>query len=185
MKVKGILFGTRIISRNKDIIGRYIFLGDEAKKTGCFSIIEGVYLVEKGILDVYDNDKSINFEELLERGKNLTKDENFYAKYIVFRDLMSKGFILATGLKFGVDFRVYDKKEKMKGGKGEGKVDANQSTRMHSKFLVKIVPEECVFSFPEVAGNLRLTKAVNKDLIYALVDKDGDVIYYQIDIAKI
>ncbi|PKP57383.1 MAG: hypothetical protein CVT88_05960 [Candidatus Altiarchaeales archaeon HGW-Altiarchaeales-1] len=56
---------------------------------------------------------------------------------------------------------------------------------MHSKFLVKVVPEEYVSSFPEIAGNIRLAKAVNKNLVYALVDKDSDVIYYQIDMAKI
>ncbi len=183
-KVRGILSGTRIMCRDKSTIEKYIFLGDEAKKLGGFSVTEGLYLIEKGILEVYDKDRNINFEDLLEKGKNLTGDENFYIKYVVFRDLKSKGYMLATGLKFGVDFRIYDKKEGVQTGKGSEN-NNSQSSRMHSKFLVKVVPEEYVSSFPEIAGNIRLAKAVNKNLVYALVDKDSDVIYYQIDMAKI
>ncbi|OQX22040.1 MAG: tRNA-intron lyase [Candidatus Altiarchaeales archaeon A3] len=182
-KIRGILSGTRIMCRDKSTIEKYIFLGDEAKKLGGFSVTEGLYLIEKDILEVYDKDKNMSFEDLLEKGKNLTDDENFYIKYVVFRDLMSKGYMLATGFKFGVDFRIYDKKEGIK-----EKVNENnniQSSRMHSKFLIKVVPEEYVSSFPEIAGNIRLAKAVNKNLVYALVDKDSDVIYYQIDMAKI
>jgi len=183
-KVKGVLSGTRILCRDKSTLEKYIFLGDEAKKLGGFSIIEGMYLIEKGVLEVYTQDKNINFEELMEKGKNLTHDENFYIKYVVFRDLMSKGYMLATGFKFGVDFRIYDKKEGMKTEKTSEK-NTGQTNRMHSKFLVKVVPEEYVASFPAIAGDVRLAKAVNKNLIYAVVDKDSDILYYGIDIAKI
>ncbi|MDI6730442.1 MAG: tRNA-intron lyase [Candidatus Altarchaeum sp.] len=194
-KIRGVLSGTRIIIRDKSI-EKYIFLGDEAKKLGGFSVIEGLYLVEKGILEIYDKDMNVNFEELLEKGKKLTNDKNFYIKYVVFRDLMNRGYILATGIKFGVDFRVYDKKNNKEGIKSEktdkkniGNIGQKQNNvqqiKMHSKFLIKVLPEEYVSSFPEIAGNIRLAKAVNKNLIYALVDKDSDVIYYQIDMAKI
>ncbi|PKP57382.1 MAG: hypothetical protein CVT89_04565 [Candidatus Altiarchaeales archaeon HGW-Altiarchaeales-2] len=71
-KVRGILSGTRIMCRDKSTIEKYIFLGDEAKKLGGFSVTEGLYLIEKGILEVYDKDRNINFEDLLEKGKNLT-----------------------------------------------------------------------------------------------------------------
>jgi len=194
-KIRGILSGTRIISRDKGI-EKYIFLGDEAKKLGGFSVIDGLYLVEKGILEVYDKDRNVNFEELLEKGKKLTNDENFYIKYVVFRDLMSRGYILATGIKFGVDFRVYDKKDNKKGIKSEKTGERNienlwqkqnnvQQIRMHSKFLIKVVPEEYVSSFPGIAGDVRLARAVNKNLVYAVVDKDSDILYYRIDMAKI
>ncbi len=194
-KIRGILSGTRIISRDKGI-EKYIFLGDEAKKLGGFSVIDGLYLVEKGILEVYDKDRNVNFEELLEKGKKLTGDENFYIKYVVFRDLMNKGYILATGIKFGVDFRVYDKKDNKEGIKSEKTGEKNienlwqkqnnvQQIRMHSKFLIKVVPEEYVSSFLEIAGDVRLARAVNKNLVYAVVDKDSDILYYKIDMAKI
>lgn len=171
-KIKGILSGTRIITRDKSI-EKYIFLGNEAKKIGGFSIIDGLYLVEKGILEVYDKNKRVNFEELLEKGKKISNDENFYIKYVVFRDLMNKQYIVATGIKFGVDFRVYGKR---------GEAELNKT---HSKFLVKVVPEEYVSSFPEIAGDVRLARAVNKKLIYAVVDKDSDILYYGIDMVKI
>jgi len=187
-KVTGILSGTRILCRDKSTIEKYIFLGDEAKKLGGFSVIEGLYLIEKGTLEVYDKNRIINFATLLEKGKNLTRDENFYIKYVVFRDLMSKGYMPATGFKFGVDFRVYDKKEEIKTAKTYEKNEKNisySSNGMHSNFLIKVVPEEYISSFPGIAGDIRLAKAVNKNLIYAVVDKDSDILYYGIDIAKI
>jgi len=175
MKIKGILSGPRITVRDINAIEKYIFLGDDVKKLKGFSIIEGLYLVEKGILEVYDKEKKMTFEDLMEKGKILTDDENFYIKYVVFRDIANKGYIVATGFKFGVDFRVYDK----------GIKDKSHNSNIHSKFLVKVVPEEYVCSFPTLSGDVRLAKAVNKNLVYAVVDKDSDIIYYQIDLAKI
>ena len=39
-----------------------------------------------------------------------------YAKYIVFRDLKDRGFVIKTGFKYGSEFRLYNRG----GGPGQG-----------------------------------------------------------------
>jgi len=39
-------------------------------------------------------------------------DKKIQIKYPVFKDLREKGYIVKTALKFGADFRIYDKGQK-------------------------------------------------------------------------
>ena len=93
--------------------------------------------------------------------------ENFYSKYIVYKDLRSRGLLVRTGFKFGTDFRVYERGDTLSKG--------------HSRYLVHVIPEEYTCSFPELARAIRLAKGVHKDIIFAIVDEEGDVTYYLVD----
>ncbi|MBU4341979.1 MAG: tRNA-intron lyase, partial [Candidatus Altiarchaeota archaeon] len=50
---------------------------------------------------------------------------------------------------------------------------------------VHVIPEEYKCSFPELARAIRLSQNVNKHMIYAIVDGEGDITYYQIDRVKL
>ncbi|MCX6695300.1 MAG: tRNA-intron lyase [Candidatus Altiarchaeota archaeon] len=164
----GILSGTKVLvgdSDSKSQLKERGF-GEEDGKQFFISLIEACYLVESEKLDVVKADKKVSFEELVKVGG---KHENeFYNKFLVFRDLRNRGLLVKTGLKFGTDFRIYDR----------GTKDVSEK---HSKQLVHVVPEEYTCSFPEMARALRLAKNVNKDMIYAIVDEEGDVTYYLVD----
>jgi tRNA-intron endonuclease len=129
------------------------------------SIIEAAYLVDGEKMDVVKDDAALSFEELVKLG-SLNQPE-FLNKYLVYKDLRERGLVVRTGLKFGTDFRLYDRGE----GVGKG----------HSKYLVHVVPEEYTCSFPEMARALRLAKNVHKDMIYAIVDGECDITYYLVD----
>jgi len=47
-----------------------------------------------------------------------------------------------------------------------------------------VIPEEYSCSFPQMAGLVRACQTVNKALIYAVIDGEGDITYYQIDRVK-
>ncbi|MFH1788721.1 MAG: tRNA-intron lyase [Candidatus Altiarchaeota archaeon] len=167
----GILSGTKILigdSETKSQLKERGF-GEEEGKRLVVSLIEAVFLVETEKLDVMKGDAKISFEDILKIGSE--KEEEFYNKYLVYKDLRGRGLLVRTGLKFGTDFRIYERGE----GIGKG----------HSKKLVHVVPEEYTCSFPEMARALRLAKNVNKDLIYAIVDEEGDVTYYLVDRIKL
>ena len=68
--------------------------------------------------------------------------------------------------KFGPDYRTYERGTSV--GKG------------HSKVLVHVVPEEYSCSLPELARAVRLATTVNKTMVYAVVDEEGDVTYYSV-----
>mgnify|MGYP001772608103 CR=1 FL=1 len=70
------------------------------------SLLEALYLAEKGVLEVYTKDgKKLSPEELRKCGEE--SDERFDELYTVYRDLRDKGFVVRSGIKFGADFAVY------------------------------------------------------------------------------
>src|SRR3989338_11469615 len=72
------------------------------------SLIEALYLMEKGRLKITDKrGKEIAFENFIKRAQKV--EPNFWIRYCVFRDIRNRGYIIKTALKFGADFRVYDR----------------------------------------------------------------------------
>jgi len=163
----GILSGTRILVGEGDLKSflREKGFGEERGGRQELSLIEVLYLVENDKMQVTDGKKKLDFKELLRIGNSVEKD--FYSKYLVYKDLRNRGLLVRTGLKFGTDFRIYERGSTIKSG--------------HSKYLVHVVPEEYTCSFPELARAVRLSQNVNKKMIYAIVDEEGDVTYYLID----
>ncbi|MBU0761850.1 MAG: tRNA-intron lyase [Candidatus Altiarchaeota archaeon] len=162
-----ILSGTKVLVGDNDLKSQLKDrgFGELEGKALVLSIIEAVYLVDTDKMEVLKGDKKITFEELVKIGSK--KEEEFYNKYVVYKDLRERGLLVRSGLKFGTDFRIYDRGAKL--GKS------------HSKYLVHVVPEEYTCSFPEMAGRLRLAKNVNKDMIYAIADEESDITYYLVD----
>jgi len=163
----GIISGTKVIVGDNDLRSflKEKGFGEETGKRHEISLIEAVYLVENGKMGVTDGKKVLEFDDLLKAGNKAEKD--FYAKYTVYSDLRGRGLLVRTGLKFGADFRVYER-----GG---------QVKTSHSKYLVYVVPEEYTCSLPDMAGKMRMSQTVNKAMIYAVADEEGDITYYQID----
>ncbi|MBM3308915.1 MAG: tRNA-intron lyase [Candidatus Altiarchaeales archaeon] len=167
----GILSGSKVIvgdSETKSLLKERGF-GEPEGKHLVVSLIEAVYLLEGGKFDVMDGSKKAAFEDLLKAGSKHEKE--FYNKYLVYKDLRERGLLVRTGLKFGADFRIYQRGQDV--GKG------------HSHYLVHVIPEEYNCSFPELARAIRLAENVNKQMIYAIVDEEGDVSYYLVDRMKL
>ena len=72
------------------------------------ALIESLYLLEKGKIEIFDGrNKKIDFDSFLKKAVKLEKD--FYTRFKVFKDMRDRGYIVKTALKFGADFRVYDR----------------------------------------------------------------------------
>ncbi|MGC8675529.1 tRNA-intron lyase [Fervidicoccus sp.] len=70
------------------------------------SLVEALYLVEKGKLSVLNSEgKEMSFDELLNEAYNRIK--SFKSLYIIYRDLREKGYVVRSGLKFGSDYSLY------------------------------------------------------------------------------
>ncbi len=167
----GILSGTKVIvgdSKTRSMLKEKGF-GEERGKRHEISLIEAIFLLENEKIDVMHGKRKLKFEDLLNIGNKV--EENFYAKYLVYSDLRRRGLLVRTGLKFGADFRVYERGKIIK--------------KSHSKYLVHVVPEEYTCSFPEVARAIRLSQNVNKTMIYAIVDEEGDITYYRVERVKL
>ena len=134
-----------------------------------YSGVEVLYLVEQGKMEVFFREKEIDFDSLMKR--LIAKDKKIETKYAVFRDLRKKGYIVKTALKFGAEFRVYDKGIKP----GED----------HAKWVVFTVKETERTSWHEFAAKNRVAHSTRKNLLICIVDEEGGVSYYEVEWRKV
>ncbi|VVB53510.1 tRNA-splicing endonuclease [uncultured archaeon] len=166
----GILSGTKVvIAGDGAALLKERGFGETEGKRIVLSLIEAAYLADTDRLDVMDGDKKVSVEDLIKTGSSHEKE--FHNRYLVYKDLRERGLLVKSGLKFGTDFRIYERGTSVGSG--------------HSTKLVHVVPEEYTCSFPEMARALRLAKTVNKEMIYAIVDGESDITYYLVDRLKL
>ncbi len=129
-----------------------------------YSLSETLFLSEKGKLEILSRNKKIPKKEILSKLKSF--DKRIQIKYPVFKDLRERGYIVKTALKFGADFRVYDK------GKKPGKT--------HAKWIVFVDHESKKLTWHEFSAKNRVAHSTRKKLLLAIVDEEGDVSYYEV-----
>ena len=137
-------------------------------------LVEACYLVEKNRLKVFvsENGKKrfLSLEDLLKISSQ--RVNQFHTQFVVYKDLRNRGYLVKTGYKFGAHFRVYERGVKLKRGP--------KAPHEHTKWVVHCVSEEAAFSLPEMSRAVRLAHNIRATFIWAVVDKENDVTYYQI-----
>ncbi|MBI4140759.1 tRNA-intron lyase [Candidatus Woesearchaeota archaeon] len=129
-----------------------------------FSLAEALYLLEKNRILLFDGkNRLIDADKFLKRAKK--SDKNFWVRFCVFRDVRDRGYIVKTALKFGADFRVYDRGVKP----GED----------HAKWVLFPVHESEVLTWYDFAAKTRVAHSTKKKLLIAVVDDEGDVSYWE------
>lgn len=146
------------------------FFGKVQGKTLSLAFTEALYLLETKKITVKSGKKNLKFRDLLEFG--LKKDKRLYEKYIVFRDLRERGLVVKTGFKFGCDFRVYQR--------GVGVKKGPKSYGEHTKWIVFAIPEDYRCSFVELSRAVRLAHSIRARMLWAIVDNENDVTYYEV-----
>ena len=108
--------------------------------------------------------KEINLDDFRKKAKKI--EPNFWVRYVVFRDMRDRGYIVKTALKFGADFRVYDRGVKP----GDD----------HAKWVLYPVKETETLTWYEFSAKNRVAHSTKKNLLVAVVDSEGDITYYEI-----
>ena len=140
------------------------YFGEPTDEKIQYSLSEALYLVEKGRMEISSGNKKIPKKELLNKFRRI--DKKIQIKYPVFKDLRDKGYIIKTALKFGADFRVYDK------GIKPGK--------KHAKWLLFVEHESKKLSWHEFSAKNRVAHSTRKNLILAIVDEENKITYYEV-----
>ena len=129
------------------------------------SLLEALYLMEKGRLEILDGRKKpVAFDTFLKKARKV--EPNFWIRYCVFKDMRNRGYIVKTALKFGADFRVYDRGVKP----GED----------HARWIIYPVHEGEHLTWYEFSAKNRVAHSTKKRLLIGVVDDEGDVTYYEI-----
>ncbi len=129
-----------------------------------YTLTETMYLVEKGKIEIYSKNKKLSKKELTEKFSSI--DKKFSIKYPVYKDLRERGYIVKTALKFGADFRVYDKGKRPK--------------KTHAKWVLFVDHESKKTSWHEFSAKNRVAHSTKKKLLLAIVDEEGDISYYEV-----
>ncbi|MBW2976286.1 tRNA-intron lyase [Candidatus Woesearchaeota archaeon] len=142
---------------------RYGTLLDNGKLQ--LSLIEALYLMEKNTITIYKTKhKEMNLDEFSKKAKKL--EPNFWVRFCVYKDIRNRGYIIKTALKFGADFRVYDRGVKP----GED----------HAKWIVYPVYEGSTLTWYEFAAKNRVAHSTRKRLLIAVVDDENSVSYWEV-----
>jgi len=128
-----------------------------------YTLSEALFLLEKGKAEILSRDNKLSVKDLLKKLQRI--DKKIQIKYLVFNDLRERGYIVKTALKFGADFRVYDK------GKHPGKE--------HAKWILFVEHESKKMALHEFTAKNRVAHSTKKKLLFAIVDEEGDVSYYE------
>jgi len=167
--VQAVLGGERVITENSDDArelynqSRFGSLAENGKVE--LSLLEAMYLMEKGRVAIKNQyGRSLAFESYLKLAQKV--EPHFWIRYCVFKDMRNRGYIIKTALKFGADFRVYERGVKP----GED----------HAKWIVYPVHEGSTLTWHEFSAKNRVAHSTKKRLLMGIVDDEGDVTYYEI-----
>ena len=126
--------------------------------------IEALLLLERNRIRVFaEENKELSFKEL--SGYFVNRIPNFWTKFLVYKDLRSRGYIVRQGFGEDIEFRVYDR------GAEIGKSSA--------KYLIHPVIEGRPLNLIDLSQITRIAKSSRKKLVLTVVDRQGEVTYYQ------
>ncbi len=128
------------------------------------SLPEALYLLEKGKIKIISGRKALSPEDFIKKARKV--EPNFWIRYCVFKDMRSRGYIVKTALKFGADFRVYDR--------------GIRPGQDHARWIIFPVHEGETLTWYEFAAKNRVAHSTKKRLMMGIVDEEGDVTYYEI-----
>ena len=139
--------------------------GTKQNKKLTLAFYESLYLLGKNVIEVYERKgkKKTTFQQLLDTFK--TADPDAWAKYLIYRDLRSRGYVAREGFGLGTDFRVYERGE--------------YGTQT-AKYLIFGIQEGQPVTMLQLAETLRYSHSQKKELVLAVLNRRGEVVYYQL-----
>lgn len=165
-KIKAQLIGETVYTNESEAFSLHkkSSFGEKVGEKIQYTLSEALFLIEKNKIEIYSKNKKIPKTDLFKKFQRI--DKKFSIKYPVFKDLREKGYIVKTALKFGSDFRVYEK------GKRPGK--------SHAKWIVFAEHESKKISWQEFSAKNRVAHSTKKHLLIAILDEEGDITYYEV-----
>jgi tRNA-intron endonuclease len=127
--------------------------------------VELLHLIERKRITVSSpSNEQVNAKHIV--NQLLPEDPDLWVRYLVFRDLRSRGYAIRQGFGAGIGFRVYARGDK------PGAASANQ--------LVYVLKEGVPITLHDLDRVTETAMAARKKLVFALVDQNGEVNYYRV-----
>jgi tRNA-intron endonuclease len=165
-----------IIDRNGVILIYSVKQQDQLRSKGYGEKIKDMYILEnyEALFLLYSkrlvltNQKStLDFSTFLQT--LLKNDLSIFTKFLIFRDLRTRGYIAKEGFGFGDDFRVYERGE---------------YSRKAAKYVIFGINEGISVKANILFENIRSIEKMGKEAIIAVIERRGEIIYYKVSRKK-
>jgi tRNA-intron endonuclease len=161
--IYGLLADSEVIVDDKSAVSELISKGYGELTDGALLKLnpyETLYLVENNRLIVKTKDgNELSFNELLR--KMQLRFPRLWLLYVVYRDLRRRGYVVKEGFGGSLAFRVYEK----------GRLD-------HALYLVYPFFEGSPEGINSLLEAVQYSISKDKQLVIAVVERRGEVIYY-------
>jgi tRNA-intron endonuclease len=138
--------------------------GTLENKIFTLTFFESLYLQDKAMLEVKAKDgATVDFQGLLHCYEAL--NENAWVNYLVYRDLRTRGYVVREGFGIGIDFRIYDR-----GAYGKDT----------APYLILGNQEGKPLPINDLASALQKCQNQKKELILAVMNRRGEIVYYSV-----
>lgn len=128
---------------------------------------EALYLLYSGKLDLSGPGRAVGFEKLAELAQEKAGDS--WTKFIIYRDLRSRGYVVREGFGFGTDLRVYER---------------GDYPKKPAKYVVFALDEGIEKGMADLQKSVREMAKMGKEAIIAVIERRGEVIYYKVSRAR-
>ena len=151
-----------IVNENKDKDQlRNKGFGEIFNQEYILSGLETLYLLSNNKIKLVGK-REYDFSSLLKM--LLKKDKKILTKYLIYRDLRSKGYVVKEGFGFGIDFRIYERGDYGKRPSKYVSIGINEGINIKSKDFVDMIEQ---------------IENMGKDTVIAVIERRGEVIYYK------
>jgi len=124
---------------------------------------ETLYLLHLKKLKLTKGSRIVDFDSLMQFC--IKTDEDIFTKFLIFRDLRTRGYVVKDGFGFGSDFLVYER--------------GNFGTKS-AKYLVFALNEGTQENIGQIQKNIYEITQMGKEPIIAVIERRGEIIYYKI-----
>lgn len=164
--VKGELISDQTRISDKEMIHELELKGYGEMEDGKLTLkfFESLYLLYAQKLILKKGKKIIDFDSLMSTCQK--QDSETLTKFLIYRDLRNRGYVVKDGFGFGSDFRVYER-----GHFGE----------KGAKFLVFGLNEGQQEKMGNLQKKIEEITQMGKEPIIAVIERRGEVIYYKIN----
>jgi tRNA-intron endonuclease len=164
--VKGELVSDQTCITDKEMIHELQLKGfGEIEKEELFlKSFESLYLLYSDKLILRKGKKQINFDDLLSVCQK--NDPETLTKFLIYRDLKTRGYVVKDGFGFGSDFRVYER---------------GQFGEKGAKFLIFGLNEGQQEKMGTLQKKIEQITQMGKEPVIAVIERRGEVIYYKIN----
>ena len=138
--------------------------GESEKDTLILDSFETLFLLYNNKLELKKVNRKITFDELMQ--KFIQKHDDTLIRFLLYRDLRIRGYVVKDGFGFDSDFRVYERGN-------YGLKDA--------KFLIFAFNEGTQQKIGKLYKNIEEITKMGKEPIIAVIERRGEIIYYKVN----